>query len=69
MAQAGTQTSPEAAVKGHFSIGTGGTKEDIRVSPKLGRKERSSRSVKRAMSPSPVQQTTTSHRTTHRETR
>ncbi|XP_046683725.1 E3 ubiquitin-protein ligase MYCBP2 isoform X4 [Homalodisca vitripennis] len=50
MAQAGTQTSPEA-VKGHFSIGTGGPKDESRLSPKMGRKDRPSRSIKRAMSP------------------
>lgn len=71
MAQAGTQTSPEA-VKGHFSIGAGGVKEDIRLSPKSGRKERSSRSSKRAMSPSALQSAqppTTSQRPVQREIR
>lgn len=57
LAQTGTQTSPEA-IKGQFSIGTGGTKEEIRTTQKLGRKERPSRSVKRPMSPSPQPQQT-----------
>lgn len=49
MAQAGTQTSPEG-VKGHFSIGTGGCKDENKLSPKLSRKERPGRN-KRTMSP------------------
>lgn len=54
--QTGTQTSPEGttAIKGHFSIGSGGKEE--RVSPKLSRKERSvSRTAKRAISPAQSQ--------------
>ena len=61
--QTGTQTSPECvatSMKGHFSIGASGNKEE-RLSPKLGRKDRSGtgskgRSSKRAMSPAPSQQ-------------
>ncbi|XP_075230357.1 E3 ubiquitin-protein ligase MYCBP2-like isoform X2 [Lycorma delicatula] len=49
MAQAGTQTSPEG-VKGHFSIGTGGGKDENKLSPKLSRKERPGRN-KRTISP------------------
>lgn len=67
MTQTGTQTSPEsvaANMKGHFSIGTSGNKEE-RLSPKLGRKDRSGtgskgRSSKRAMSPAPTQQPSSS---------
>lgn len=65
--QTGTQTSPEsvaASMKGHFSIGTSGNKEE-RLSPKLGRKDRGGtgskgRSSKRAMSPAPMQQPSSS---------
>lgn len=65
--QTGTQTSPEsvaASMKGHFSIGASGNKEE-RLSPKLGRKDRSGtgskgRSSKRAMSPAPAQQSNSS---------
>nr|CAD7199865.1 unnamed protein product [Timema douglasi] len=58
--QTGTQTSPESAassIKGHFSIGASGLKDDQqqRLSPKLGRKDRASGPPKgrskRAMSP------------------
>lgn len=56
--QTGTQTSPEA-IKGHFSIGASGNKEEnIRLSPKLTRKDRSNKQLRskreRAMSPAPA---------------
>lgn len=60
MAQTGTQTSPEVGIKGHFSIGSGGTKEETRLSPKLTRKDRSSRSIKRSVSP--IQQSSSNYR-------
>lgn len=69
MAQAGTQTSPESA-KGNFSIGTGGPKEESRISPKLSRKERSGRSsVKRTVTPSLPQTPPTAQRPIQREVR
>lgn len=55
--QTGTQTSPDSSVKGHFSIGSaGGKDESPRVSPKLSRKDRPARQLRakreRAHSPS-----------------
>ncbi|KFM80170.1 putative E3 ubiquitin-protein ligase MYCBP2, partial [Stegodyphus mimosarum] len=57
--QTGTQTSPDS-VKSHFSIGSAGSKdESTRVSPKLARKDRSSRQFRskreRVKSPGPMQ--------------
>ncbi|XP_046604041.1 E3 ubiquitin-protein ligase MYCBP2 isoform X2 [Neodiprion virginianus] len=67
MSQAQTQTSPDnatTAMKGHFSIGASGTKDE-RLSPKLNRKDHSKglkTRFKRAMSPANSHQTpSTSH--------
>ncbi|XP_054723026.1 E3 ubiquitin-protein ligase MYCBP2-like [Uloborus diversus] len=58
--QTGTQTSPDS-VKSHFSIGSAGNKEEpTRISPKLARKERSTRQFRtkreRVKSPSSVRE-------------
>lgn len=67
MSQAQTQTSPDnatTAMKGHFSIGAAGTKEE-RLSPKLNRKDHGKglkTRFKRAMSPANSHQVpSTSH--------
>ncbi|XP_076245488.1 MYC binding protein highwire [Calliopsis andreniformis] len=68
VSQAQTQTSPESAttaMKGHFSIGSVGTKDE-RHSPKLSRKDHSKivkTRTKRAMSPAGSQQSSNPSRT------
>lgn len=68
VSQAQTQTSPESAataMKGYFSIGSTGPKED-RHSPKLNRRDHAKMvktRAKRAMSPANSQQNTNSNRT------
>ena len=68
VSQAQTQTSPESvttAMKGHFSIGSSGGKEE-RHSPKLSRRDHTKATktrTKRAMSPANSQQTPSPNRT------
>lgn len=68
MSQAQTQTSPESAttaMKGHFSIGSSGAKDE-RHSPKMNRRDHMKvvkTRVKRAMSPANTQQNTSPNRT------